>query len=302
MNYLLNISFIILLTLLVQISAFSQTSVATIIISSGENQVGKGNNFKAILIGSTINSGELLKLSDNGYVALLTKSGRTIELNGAENALFNIDDLEVENTSGRSLLIKYADYVVTQMVSEEREENRKRYASITGAVERDLGISAYMNKTSELYEPFAIIRWNPRTSKSPYSISIQDNFGNQLLLEETNNNYLKINFTNKSLDEVDGVIVSIKDADGLSNEYAIRRVNKNESTSFISDISELKTSLHDDSAFENLILAEFYEQNSLILDASTCFEKAMILEPDVVYFKEAYMEFLMRNKFGEFVN
>ena len=56
------------------------------------------------------------------------------------------------------------------------------------------------------------------------------------------------------------------------------------------------------SAFENLILAEFYEQNNLILDASTCFEKAMILKPQVNYFKDAYKEFLMRNKFGEWID
>lgn len=302
MKYLLNTSLIILFISLLQIKVYSQTPVATIVISSGENEVGKEGKFRKILIGTSINSGELLKLSETGYVALLTKSGKTIELRTGEKSLYNIDELVAEDATENSLLTKYANYVVSQMDPDEREDNRKKYASITGAVERDLGISAYMNKTSELYEPFAIIRWNPRTTKSPYSISIQDNFGNQLLSENTDNNYLKINFTNKSLDEVDGVIISIKDAGGLSNEYAIRRVDKNENTSFISAISELKASLHDDSAFENLILAEFYEQNNLILDSSTCYEKAMILEPSVEYFKDAYMEFLMRNKFGEFVD
>ena len=100
---------------------------------------------------------------------------------------------------------------------------------------------------------------------------------------------------------MDVVVISIKDADGFSNKYSIQRVSKKDDANFGTVVSELKSSLDDDSAFENLILAEFYEQNNLILDASTCFEKAMILEPQVSYFKDAYKEFLMRNNFGEFI-
>ncbi len=302
MKAILNYFLIFLLLLIANNIALSQTTVATVIISNGENMCGKEGNFRKIKIGSSLLSGELLKLSQNGYIALLTTSGSTIELKSSDGADYNIDEIVSGNDSELSLVKKYTNYIVSKMAPEEMENNRKRYASIAGAVERNIGISAYLNKTSELYEPFAIIRWDPSSGKPPYHISVQDNYGNQLLSSENNNNYIRIDFSNKNLEKVDIVVISIKDADGLSNEYSIQRVSKKEDTNFGMIVSELKSSLDDDSAFENLILAEFYEQNNLTLDASTCFEKAMILEPQVTYFRDAYKEFLMRNNFGELID
>ena len=45
-------------------------------------------------------------------------------------------------------------------------------------------------------------------------------------------------------------------------------------------------------------MAEFYEQYDLKLDALTSYEYAIMESPDVDYFKDAYLEFLMRNGYS----
>ena len=98
------------------------------------------------------------------------------------------------------------------------------------------------------------------------------------------------------------VIISISTNGGGSSDYSITKVTRDRPGAFVDEIGELRAALDSGSAFDNLVLAEFYEQNNLLLDATTCYEKAMVIEPDVQYFKAIYREFLMRNNFGNIIN
>ena len=43
-------------------------------------------------------------------------------------------------------------------------------------------------------------------------------------------------------------------------------------------------------------MAGFYEENKLYIDAITAYEEAIKMAPDVTTYKDAYDEFLLRNK------
>ena len=45
-----------------------------------------------------------------------------------------------------------------------------------------------------------------------------------------------------------------------------------------------------------VVLASFYEQNKLLIDAITAYEEAIKLAPDDPTYKDYYEEFLLRNK------
>ncbi|MDZ7649625.1 MAG: hypothetical protein U5K54_22050 [Cytophagales bacterium] len=45
-----------------------------------------------------------------------------------------------------------------------------------------------------------------------------------------------------------------------------------------------------------LVLAGFFEQNKLLIDAITSYEQAMKLAPDDATYSDYYEEFLLRNK------
>jgi tetratricopeptide (TPR) repeat protein len=57
--------------------------------------------------------------------------------------------------------------------------------------------------------------------------------------------------------------------------------------------------LTEENALNKFILAGFYEEHKLIIDAIAAYEDAVRLAPDVDSYKEAYEEFLLRNKLKE---
>ncbi len=65
------------------------------------------------------------------------------------------------------------------------------------------------------------------------------------------------------------------------------------------ELEELKLELSGQEAIlDMLILASFYEQNNLLADALTTYERVTELAPDVEAFKTAYDQFVFRNGLG----
>jgi len=300
MWYLMNYGRLALLLLIVSfVCTFSYCQEITykLIVNQGNNSIIRGDEQLKLKTGESLLTSDKLILQSDSYVVLLSNAGSTIELKGSQQLQINLNKISGgEKTS--ELIGKYAEYVASKMLPDVIEKNRKEYASVTGAVERALGIIAYMKKTSRLYESFAILRWDPLSGDKPYKLEFRDGFGNLLFTGETNENHFRIDFTADNLADIDLVIVDFIDATGNKSSYSIA-LKEQESEVFTNEIMQLKSSLNDNSAFGNLILAELFEQNNYFLDASTCFEKSKILEPDVDYFSKAYLEFLMRNKLGE---
>jgi len=281
--------------------ALGQDFLFQVIISKGDNSLRESSNtdWQPLKTGSRLDDGYSIKVSENSYVALLSGSGETIELKNNDLREYTVEDLNgMVNQEDASLIKKYTSYVVSKMAPDEREKNRKAYASITGAVERDITeVHAYLKKSSVLYDSLAIIRWEP-LADAEYEIIIQNLYSDELHKFVTIKNSITINFADKKLVGLDMVIISIAINGGTPGEYAITKVTRDRSADFEKEINELREALDNESAFDHLVLAEFFEQNNLILDASTCYEKALSLEPDIQYFKDVYVEFLMRNGFG----
>ena len=57
--------------------------------------------------------------------------------------------------------------------------------------------------------------------------------------------------------------------------------------------------LDEESAFNKIILAGFFEQQKLYIDAIGAYEDAIQMAPEVASYKEAYDEFLIRNRLKE---
>jgi Tfp pilus assembly protein PilF len=58
--------------------------------------------------------------------------------------------------------------------------------------------------------------------------------------------------------------------------------------------NEIATEVAEATALNQLILAGFYEENNLIIDAIAAYEQAIKLAPDVTSYQEAYDDFLLR--------
>ncbi len=291
--------------MLISYSAFSQDYVFKILTNSkGDNtyKTASGSSWDPLKTGTKLNSGDEIKTAGDCYVVLISSTGKLVELKEPKD--YKVDDLQSQIGGGDDGVIsKYADFVMSKMSSESMEENRKKYASITGATERGFSqIKFFMPSSASVYNDEAIIRWSAQDDASGYEVSLMNWFGDPIMVAETSNSYYSIDFTDERLKDLEMVIVNVRvkgEEDTSSGDYAIQRVTSEDSKEYSVELETLKSSLDENSAISELILAEFYEQNHLILDALTSYEHAIQEAPDVDYFKLAYNEFLMRNGYTD---
>ena len=284
--------------------AIAQDYAFRVLASKGQNMVKKGTAaWQPLKTGAKLNSGEEVKLVANGYLGLVHSSGKTMELK--EASVYNIAKLSSELGSGtQSIASKYADFVMSKMSPDQREENRKKYASVTGAAERgseDASINIFMPQSVSVLNTKATVRWEPVRDDAVYVVNLKNLFEEKIMVVETSDPYYTIDFDNEQIKNaiVENLIivrVSLKDDESIaSKNAAIELMTDEDAQTYQVELSGLEQNIGQESSINDLILAEFYEENGLILDALTSYEDAVKLSPDVEYFQEAYDEFLIRN-------
>jgi len=284
-------------------SVLAQGYAFKVMVNKGDNmQKSSGGSWLPIKTGAKLNNGDEIKLVENSYLGLVHSSGRTKELKEAKT--YTVSALSAAlGSSGQSIGTKYADFVLSKMSPEQREENQRKYASVTGAVERgsiDGSINIFMPTSVSVYNPSAVIRWEGIAENSIYQVKLKNLFDEVIMVAETSQPFYNLDFTEQKIASsvVENLIivsVSLKDNEEVfSKNAAIERISGEDTSEFVGELTQLKTNLSEQSSINDLILAEFYEENNLLLDALTSYEHAIKLSPDVSYFKEAYNEFLLR--------
>jgi hypothetical protein len=298
------ISLILASLMFLAITGFGQDYTFRIMVSKGENKLKVGGgDWQSLRIGERLNDGDQLQVADQGYLGLVHSSGKTKELKSA--GTYNITDMSKTIAAGtQNIASKYADFVISKMSPDEREENRRKYASVTGAVERgasDAAINIFMPTSVSVYNPEVMIRWEPIAGESTtYVVKLKDLFEQTIMVAETSETNYTIDFNDPKLANaiVENLVivnVSVKgNEDVKSKNAAIEQFNKDATASFEIELKALQSNLGGESSINNLILAEFYEENNLLLDALTSYEYAIRMSPGVEYYKEAYEEFLLR--------
>src|SRR5690606_10099837 len=79
----------------------------------------------------------------------------------------------------------------------------------------------------------------------------------------------------------------------VSKRHMIKRLSPAEVDRISAELKEFKSQVVEETAVNKLILAGFYENNNLLIDAIHAYEQAVKLEPEA--YKESYEEFLLRN-------
>ena len=298
------ISLILASLMFLAFSGFGQDYTFRVMVSKGANKVKVGNSdWKALRTGEYLNDGDQLQLVDKGYLGLVHSNGRTKELKTAGD--YSITELSSAlSATSQNITSKYADFVISKMSPEQREANRRKYASVTGAVERgdsDAAINIFMPTSVSVYNPEVMIRWDPIAGENTtYVVKLKDLFEQTIMVAETSESNYTIDFNDPKLagaivENLVIVNVSVKGNEDIkSKNAAIEQFSSDATASFEVELKALQANLGEQSSINNLILAEFYEENNLLLDALTSYEYAIKMSPDVEYYKEAYEEFLLR--------
>lgn len=269
-----------------------------VLAAKGTNEVKTGDTWQPLKTGASLRSSDEVKLADNAYIGLVHKTGKPMELKAAGN--YKISDLDSKVGTGTSVLNKYTDFIL----SSNSAEAKKNRLSATGAVHRATETAAISvilpeNQHSGVFNSQAIISWEGTKVTGPYVVILRNMFDDELAKIETPETSLKIDLTDTKLASENAILVEVAskaDPKQASKQHLIKKLSGPEQEKVKIALTEIIGEVQEETALNKFILAGFYENNNLFIDAISAYEEAIRLAPEVPSYKEAYEEFLLRNK------
>ena len=288
--------FIIFLLLVNQ--GISQDFVFKVLANKGQNKIEKPDgSITALKTGQLLFSEDKLITTPSTYIGLMHSSKKTTEIRGAVTA--KVSSLEKKINTGTDPTYKrYAKYIVSR-ITDEKDNSMRAKTQATGGVKRvidDAVIHVFLPNPAKSIETEVTVRWSPPDEKEKYTylITIKNMFDEVVYNQETNNTQLDLNF-----DEIENetglYILSVKlmgNQEVTSADYGIKKI---EMPNITKALSKLRESTSEDSAIDQMMLAGFYEEHGLVLDAITSYEKALQLASDVKDYQMVYEDFLSQN-------
>lgn len=264
-----------------------------VLANKGTNEIKSGDTWMAVKTGASLKASDELKLSENAYIGLVHASGKPLELKAAGQ--YKVADLASKVATGTSVLNKYTDFIL----SSNSAEAKKNRLSATGGMHRGLGIKVFLpeNNNADVYNNIVIINWEKKTG--PYIITLKNMFDEQLGMVETPETTAQIDLGAKEYAGESAILVEIMskgDGKMKSDQYLLKRMSPQHAEKVKKDLADLGPSIMEETALNKFILAGFYEEHKLYIDAITAYEQAIKMAPDVPSYKEAYEEFLLRLK------
>ena len=300
----------IVLSMLVSMTALessAQDYLFRVLANKGTNQVKKAGAAAAQLkTGSKLYSGDQIIATAGAYIGLVYKTGKTIEIRTA--GTHNVDDLVGKVSKGTAGVTgRYMNFVMNKMNEDGQSRNYRRNLNATGAVERATGVAlALLLKDSKspnkVYGDKATIRWEGGTADDNYKVVVKNAFSEVLYETEISGEKIDLDLTMDELKNEKFLIVGVASASDetvKSNEYGIQRLSPAESKELDTTLNDLKAELAEGSSMNDLIIASFYQENELYLDALTSYENAVAANPEIEDFQTLYDQFKDENGLGK---
>jgi hypothetical protein len=276
---------------------FAQSYAFKVLANKGSNEVKSGQTWLPLKTGASLNETDEVKLSDNAYIGLVHATGKPMELKQAGS--YKISELAKKVGGGSSVLNKYTDFIL----SSNSAEAKKNRLSATGAVHRATETAAIKlllpeNQHSGIYNTIAVINWEGSKVAGPYVVVVRNMFDEEITKIETPETNLQIDLADPKFAAENAVLVEViakADARLASKQHLIKKLTPAEQEKVKKSLTEFSAEVQEETALNKLLLASFYEENNLLIDAITSYEAAVKLAPDVPSYKEAYEEFLLRH-------
>lgn len=285
---------VILALTLVSSLTFGQDFAFKVMANKGSNEVKSGDSWQPLKTGASLKATDELKLVDNAYIGLIHASGKPLEVRQSGN--YKVSDLAAKIAGGSSVLNKYTDFILSS-----NAESKKNKLSATGAVHRATETSPIKvmlpenQKYQAIYNTTAIVNWDGSKAKGPYLVTLKDLFEDQLAQYETPETTITLDLSDPKFSAENGFLVEVcakSDAKQVSKQHMIRKMSVADREKVKSSLAGVMGEVSDPTAINKFILAGFYEENNLLIDAIVAYEEAVKLEPS---YQEYYDEFLLRH-------
>ena len=276
---------------------FGQDYAFRVLAVKGSNEVKSGGSWQPLKTGASLRSADEIKLVENAYVGLVSVKGKPLELKAAGN--YQVSALESDvSKGGSSVLTKYTDFIL----SSNSAEAKKNKLSATGAVHRGTESAAIQvmlppNQHSGVFNHTAVISWDDKTP-GPYVVTLRNMFDDVLAKIETADNSIEVDLGDSKYATENAILVEVSsksDPKLVSQQHLIKKLTSSDQEKVKKSLNEIIGEVSEPTALNKLLLAGFYEESNLFIDAISAYEEAIKLAPDVPYYKEAYDEFLSRH-------
>lgn len=267
-----------------------------VLVNKGQNAIKTGNEWLPIKVGSSLTSGDELKISQNGYLGLVHASGKPLEVK--EAGQHKVANLAAKVKEGSSVLNKYTDFILST------NEVKKNNLTATGAVYRgDYEIKIFLPRAhSVVFNDEINISWSKFRDTRTYVVSFNSMFGDELERLEVQDTTVTINLKGPKFDKEDNILVEVSsrsEPDKISERLMLKKLSSADKKRINGALSEINDQIKEETALNQLILAGFYESHSLLIDAATAYQKAVKLAPGVPDYKAAYDDFIARSVLNE---
>jgi hypothetical protein len=283
--------------LIIASTVLAQDYAFKVLANKGANEFKSGNAWQPLKTGSSLKAGDEVKLGDNSYIGLVHASGKPMELK--QSGSYKVNDLSNKVGGGTSVLNKYTDFIL----SSNSAESKKNRLSATGAVHRATDIAAIKlllpeNQHSGIYNPIAIINWDGSKVAGPYVVILRNMYDEEIEKLETPETSIQVDLSKAKFASEDAILVEVTskaDPKQASKQHLIKKLPTAEQEKVKKSLAEILGEVSEQTALNKFILAGFYEEQNLFIDAISAYEQAIKLAPDVPSYKEAYQDFLMRH-------
>jgi len=278
-------------------SVYGQDYAFRVLVNKGKNEVKTGDNWQPIKVGASISSKDEIKVTENAYVGLIHVSGKPLELKDAGK--YKVTDLSAKIGPGSSVINKYTDFILSS------NTDKKNRLTATGAVSRGGAntIRIFLPKNDAVvYNNKVIVNWEKDKGAPPFVVTFKSMFGDELKQVEANGYDVTIDLNDASFANEDNILVEVytkADKNKASETFTLKKLSRADKDRIRTSLNEFTKEVAQETAINKLILAGFYEQNNLIIDAATAYQEAIKLAPDVATFQEDYDSFLLRHNLKE---
>lgn len=273
--------------------AVAQGYAFKVLVNKGKNEWKSGGTWQQIKVGSSLQDADELKVSENSYLGLVHVSGKPLELK--QSGSYKVKDLAAKVTGGTTVLNKYTDFILSA------NTGPKNNLAATGAVDRGTdNIKVFLPRPelAVVYGNNVTISWENDPSLKPYEVVFNSMFGDELSKLETTSNSVVVDLNDNSFENEDNIIVTVyskSDRSKASNEYTLKKLSRADKDRIKNLYNEIATQTAEQTAFNKFLIAGFFEENNLLIDAIPFYQEAIKLAPDVQFYSDTYEDFMLRH-------
>ena len=274
-------------------TASGQEYAFKVLINKGQNEIREGNDWRPLKAGASLKAVDELKVSENGYLGLVHSSGKPLEVKDPGH--HKVMDLASRIKGSTSVLKKYTDFILSS------NTNNTNSLTATGAAHRGPGeIKVFLPKAEHaiVFNDEISIAWAKDPGTKIYVVRFSSMFGDELNSFEVQDTTLSIDLSTQKFKNEDNIVLNIASRDDsqlASENFILKKLSAGDKKRLTASLAEMSALTREKNALNMLYLAGFFEENALLIDASSAYQQAIRLAPDVPYYREAYDRFVLRN-------